>query len=73
MIFLFKKQLKCSTVRDIGKKKYLYEVDTLHALQHAVIPFLKNIDFFRQRKKKNLQFFKKLSVYLQLHQGHFLK
>lgn len=60
MISLFKKQLKCGTVRDIGNQKYLYEVDTLHALQHVVIPFFKEYRFFSVKKKKEFAIFQKI-------------
>lgn len=60
MIPLFKKQLKCGTVRDLGNQKYLYEVDTLHALQHVVIPFFKEYRFFSAKKKKEFAIFQKI-------------
>ena len=60
MIFLFKKQLKCGTVRDISNHKYLYEVDTLHALQHVVIPFFKEYRFFSAKKKKEFAILQKI-------------
>lgn len=60
MIYLFKKQFKCGTVRDIGNGKYLYEVDTLNALQHVVIPFFKEYRFFSAKKKKEFIIFQKI-------------
>ncbi len=60
IIHLFKKQFKCGTVRDIGNDKYLYEVDTLNALQHVVIPFFKEYRFFSAKKKKEFVIFQKI-------------
>lgn len=60
MMALFKKHLKCGSIRNIGDNKFLYEVDSLKPLQNNIIPFFREYRFFSSKKKKEFSVFQKI-------------
>jgi len=63
IITLFKRHLKCGTIRMRKDGVYYYEVTNLKALKENVIPFFERFGFLSSKKKKDFLIFKKI-VYL---------
>jgi hypothetical protein len=64
ILALFKKHLKCGTLRNSSDGMWHYEVSNLNALVENVIPFFKKFGFLSATKKRDFSKFKQAAEIL---------
>lgn len=64
ILALFKRHLKCGTLRSRPDGVWYYEVDNLNAIIEHVIPFFSRFGFLSAKKKRDFATFKTLSKLL---------
>src|SRR3989344_3223409 len=60
ILSLFKRYLKCGTMRQRKDGVWYYEVRNYKSLQERIIPFFEKFRFFSATKKRNFSIFKKI-------------
>lgn len=60
ILSLFKRYLKCGTLRKRKDGVYYYEVNNIKSLKENVIPFFEKFKFLSSKKKKDFSVFKKI-------------
>ncbi len=60
ILALFKRWLKCGTIREREDGVIYYEVNNLKAIQENVIPFFNRFRFMSQKKKRDFTKFKQI-------------
>lgn len=61
ILALFKKHLKCGTLRGRGDGVWYFEVNNFTAIRDNVIPFFKRFQFLSAKKKRDFAKFKQLA------------
>ena len=61
ILALFKRHLKCGTLRQRSDGVWYYEVNNLNAILEHVIPFFERFGFLSARKKRDFSKFKKIA------------
>jgi hypothetical protein len=61
ILALYKRHLKCGTLRSRNDGVWYYEVNNFTAIQENVIPFFKRYGFLSAKKKRDFQKFMKLA------------
>ncbi len=61
ILSLFKRHLKCGTLRNRDDGVWYYEVNNFNAIINHVIPFFKKFGFLSAKKKRDFAKFKKLA------------
>lgn len=61
ILALFKKHLKCGTLRERGDGIWYYEVNNFTAIRDHVIPFFRKFGFLSAKKKRDFAKFRKLA------------
>ncbi len=61
ILSLFKRHLKCGTLRQRSDGVWYYEVDNLVAIRENVIPFFRRFGFLSAKKKKDFAKFQQLA------------
>ena len=61
ILALFKKHLKCGTLRGRGDGIWYYEVNNFTAIRDHVIPFFRKFGFLSAKKKRDFAKFRKLA------------
>jgi hypothetical protein len=61
ILTLFKKHLKCGTLRQRPDGVWYYEVNNFHAIREYVIPFFERFGFLSAKKKRDFAKFKQLA------------
>ena len=69
ILSLFKRYLKCGTMRQRKDGVWYYEVNNLQAIHENVIPFFKRFGFLSAKKKRDFSKFQKISK-IMLEGGH---
>jgi hypothetical protein len=72
IVALFKRYLKCGTLRQRRDGTWYYEVNNLNAISENVIPFFKKFGFLSAKKKRDFSKFKKIA-YLLKERKHLTK
>jgi len=72
ILSLFKRYLKCGTIRQRRDGIVYYEVNNLNALCENVIPFFEHFEFLSAKKKRDFSKFKKI-VYMIKNGEHLNK
>lgn len=65
ILTLFKKHLKCGTLRQREDKVWYYEVNNFNAIIQQVIPFFKQYGFLSAKKKRDFAKFKQIAGLIQ--------
>ncbi len=65
ILALFKRHLKCGTLRERGDGVWYYEVNNLNAICENVIPFFERFRFLSAKKKRDFARFKKIAKLLR--------
>jgi len=65
ILALFKRHLKCGSLRERGDGVWYYEVHHLRPIAEHVIPFFNRFRFLSAKKKRDFLKFKKLAKLLQ--------
>jgi hypothetical protein len=60
ILALFKRHLRCGTLRARPDGVWYYEVNNLNAIRENVIPFFKRFGFLSAKKKKDFQVFQRI-------------
>lgn len=71
VLTLFKKHLKCGTLRQRKDGVWYYEVNNFTAIIENVIPFFNRFGFLSAKKKRDFAKFKQLSILIC--EGEYLK
>ena len=71
ILALFKRQLKCGTMRQRRDGVWYYEVNNFTAIVENVIPFFTRFGFLSAKKKRDFSKFKQLAALMQ--RGEHLK
>lgn len=61
ILALFKRYLRCGTLRERGDGVWYYEVNNLNAICDHVIPFFERFRFLSAKKKRDFAKFKKIA------------
>ena len=61
ILALFKRHLRCGTLRVRPDGVWYYEVNNLNAIRENVIPFFKRFGFLSAKKKKDFQIFQQIA------------
>ena len=61
ILALFKRHLKCGTIREKSGDVWMYEVNNLTAICENVIPFFVRFRFLSAKKKRDFAIFKKMA------------
>ena len=61
ILALFKRHLKCGTLRSREDGVWYYEVNNLNAIEENVIPFFNRFGFLSAKKKRDFSKFKQLA------------
>jgi hypothetical protein len=61
ILALYKRHLKCGTLRSRPDGVWYYEVNNLRAIVENVIPFFKRFNFLSAKKKKDFSKFRKIA------------
>ncbi len=61
ILALFKRHLKCGTIREKSGDVWMYEVNNLTAICENVIPFFKRFRFLSAKKKRDFAIFTKMA------------
>ena len=61
VLALFKRHLKCGTIRYKSDDVWMYEVNNLIAIRENVIPFFKRFGFLSARKKRDFAIFRRMA------------
>ena len=61
ILALFKRYIKCGTIRSKSGDVWMFEVNNLTALQENVIPFFNKFGFLSAKKKRDFAIFKKMA------------
>lgn len=64
ILALFKRHLKCGTLRQRSDGIWYYEVNNLRAIQEHVIPFFTRFGFLSAKKKRDFAKFKEIAALL---------
>ena len=62
ILSLFKKHLRCGTMRQRKDGLWYYEVNNINAIWENVIPFFNHFGFLSAKKKKDFSKFKRISM-----------
>ncbi len=62
ILVLYKRHLKCGTLRQRSDGIWYYEVNNFHAIVDNVIPFFNRYGFLSAKKKRDFSKFKKISI-----------
>ncbi len=65
ILALFKRHLKCGTLRQRSDGVWYYEVNNLHALREHVIPFFERFGFLSAKKKRDFAKFKQIAALME--------
>ena len=65
ILALFKRHLKCGTLRERSDGVWYYEVNNLNAIMENVIPFFDRFGFLSAKKKRDFSKFKRLAQMIQ--------
>lgn len=65
ILALFKRHLKCGTLRGRPDGVWYYEVNNFRAIVENVIPFFKRFNFLSAKKKRDFAKFKKIAKMIQ--------
>ncbi len=65
ILALFKRHLKCGTLRSGNDDVWYYEVNNFNAISENIIPFFKRFGFLSAKKKGEFSKFKQLATLLQ--------
>ena len=65
ILALFKRHLKCGTLRGRPDGVWYYEVNNFRAIVENVIPFFKRFNFLSAKKKRDFAKFKKIATMIQ--------
>lgn len=65
ILALFKRHLKCGTLRSRSDGVWYYEVNNLTAVLNNVIPFFKRFGFLSAKKKRDFAKFRKLATLIR--------
>jgi hypothetical protein len=65
ILALFKRHLKCGTLRGRPDGVWYYEVNNFRAIVENVIPFFKRFNFLSAKKKRDFAKFKKITTMIQ--------
>ncbi len=71
ILALFKRHLKCGTIRQRSDGVWYYEVNNLRAIREHVIPFFRRFGFLSAKKKRDFAKFEQLVE--MLHEGRHLE
>ena len=72
ILALFKRYIKCGTIRSKSGDVWMFEVNSLTALQENVIPFFNKFGFLSAKKKRDFAIFKKMAS-IMAEGGHLNK
>ena len=72
ILALFKRYIKCGTIRSKSGDVWMFEVTNLTALQENVIPFFNKFGFLSAKKKRDFAIFKKMAS-IMAEGGHLNK
>jgi hypothetical protein len=72
ILALFKRYLKCGTIRSRPDGVLYYEVNNLHAIEENVIPFFERYGFLSAKKRRDFQRFKQI-VSLMKNERHLTR
>ncbi len=61
ILALFKRQLKCGSIRPKAGEVWMYEVNNLTAIRENVIPFFQRFGFLSAKKKRDFSLFKRMA------------
>jgi len=61
LLALFKRHLKCGTIRYKSGEVWMFEVNNLTAIRENVIPFFEKFGFLSAKKKRDYAIFKKMA------------
>ena len=65
VLTLFKKHLKCGTLRQRKDGVWYYEVNNFRAIRESVIPFFNRFGFLSAKKKRDFAKFKQLALLIE--------
>jgi hypothetical protein len=65
ILALFKRHLKCGTIRGRPDGVWYYEVNNFTAVVENVIPFFRKYQFLSAKKKRDFAKFKKIAILMQ--------
>jgi hypothetical protein len=65
ILALFKRHLKCGTLRSGDDDVWHYEVNNFNAIQENIIPFFRRFGFLSAKKKSEFSKFRQLAKLLQ--------
>ena len=70
ILALFKKHLRCGTMRQRKDGIWYYEVNNLNSIIENVIPFFERFRFLSQKRKRDFAKFKKIAKLMTLENAH---
>jgi len=73
ILSLFKKHLRCGTMRQRKDGVWYYEVNNLNSIIENVIPFFERFRFLSQKKKRDFSKFKKIAKLIAFENAHLSK
>ncbi len=73
ILALFKKHLRCGTMRQRKDGVWYYEVNNLNTIIENVIPFFKRFKFLSQKKKRDFAKFIRIAELMAKEQAHLHK
>ncbi len=73
ILALFKKHLRCGTMRQRKDGIWYYEVNNLDSIVENVIPFFERFRFLSQKKKRDFAKFKKIATMMAFENAHLSK
>ena len=73
ILSLFKKHLRCGTMRQRKDGVWYYEVNNLNSIIENVIPFFERFRFLSQKKKRDFSKFKKIAKLMAFENAHLSK
>ncbi len=73
ILALFKKHLRCGTMRQRKDGVWYYEVNNLNTIIENVIPFFKRFKFLSQKKKRDFAKFIRIAELMAKGQAHLHK
>ena len=72
VLALFKRHLKCGTIRYKSDDVWMFEVNNLNAIHENVIPFFRRFGFLSAKKKRDFAIFRRMAE-LMNEKAHLVK
>jgi len=72
VLALFKRHLKCGTIRYKSDDVWMFEVNNLNAIRENVIPFFRRFGFLSAKKKRDFAIFRRMAE-LMNEKAHLVK